>query len=90
MIVARTSAIDNAPSSGLRRRIASSSESSAPGSAASPRKWRPSASASRSTAGSVSGSDWAASASVRGSSIGATRTTSNASRTSGRARTSRS
>ena len=37
----------------LRRRVASSSESSAPGSAASPRKWRPSASASRSTTRSV-------------------------------------
>ena len=65
VIVESTSLIVSGSSPGRRRRIASSSESSAPGSAASPRKWRPSASASRSTAGSVPGAACSASASVR-------------------------
>ena len=71
------------------RRLAAA-RAARPGSAPSPRKWRPSASASRSTARRSPGAARAASASVRGSSIGSTRTTSNASRTAGRARTSRS
>ena len=90
LIVASTSSIVSPSSPGRRRRIVSSNDSSEPGSAASPRKWRPSASASRSTSREVAGASRAASASVRGSSSGATRTTSNASRTCGRARTSRS
>ncbi len=90
-IVPKTSAIvSSAAGSSLRRRIASSSVNSAPGSASSPRKWRLSVSASRSTRRSVAWAAWAASASVRSSLSGSTRTTSNTSRIAGRSRSSRS